>query len=177
MSTDDEDESILKTCFGSRNLGSICLGARKSRQTTKISAETLLENTRRQLHGGTQGRTRLPRRGWFGCLDLGKQLTEHPNQVVVVGTPENLRNEGSALDQKLDCKFQAHKHELGLAVGVLNPSSTDIGSTVMQHDVSLPILEFPSKQVPALRSRDIGSEGDNTRDGLDGNQVNTFDCM
>ena len=34
----------LKTCFGSRNFGSICFGARKSRQTTKISAETFLEN-------------------------------------------------------------------------------------------------------------------------------------
>ena len=37
-----EAERSLKTCWGSRNLGSTCLGARKSRQTTKISAETLL---------------------------------------------------------------------------------------------------------------------------------------
>lgn len=32
----------LKTCFGSRNLGSICFGAMKPWQTTKISAETFL---------------------------------------------------------------------------------------------------------------------------------------
>lgn len=34
--------SSLNTCFGSRNLGSMNFGARKSWQTTKISAETLL---------------------------------------------------------------------------------------------------------------------------------------
>lgn len=32
----------LKTCFGSRNLGSICFGAMKFWHTTKISAETFL---------------------------------------------------------------------------------------------------------------------------------------
>jgi len=37
-----KDETSLKTCLGSRNLGSICFGAMKSRQTTKISAETFL---------------------------------------------------------------------------------------------------------------------------------------
>lgn len=35
-------ERSLKTCFGSKNLGSMCFGARKSRQTTNISAETFL---------------------------------------------------------------------------------------------------------------------------------------
>ena len=33
----------LKTCFGSRNFGSMCFGARNSLQTTKISAETFLQ--------------------------------------------------------------------------------------------------------------------------------------
>lgn len=37
------DAMSLKTCLGSRNLGSMCFGAIKSRQTTKISAETLLQ--------------------------------------------------------------------------------------------------------------------------------------
>ena len=123
---------------------------------------------------GYIGRTLLPRRWRFGCLDLGKQLAKNPYQVVVVGTPEDLRNECSALDQKLDREFQAHKHELGLTESVLNPRGTDVRSTIMQHDVGLPILEFPSKQISALGSRNIGSEGDNARDGLDRNQVDTL---
>jgi len=35
-------DTSLKTCLASRNFGSMCLGARKPWQTTKISAETLL---------------------------------------------------------------------------------------------------------------------------------------
>lgn len=36
-------ETSLKTCLGSRNLGSICCGAKNPVQTTKISAETFLK--------------------------------------------------------------------------------------------------------------------------------------
>ena len=47
----------------------------------------------------------------------------------------------------------------------------------MKHDVGFPILQFSSNQVSALGSRNIGSKGDNTRDGLDRNQVNAFVCV
>ena len=125
---------------------------------------------------GQTGSITVPRRRRFRRLNFGEQLTEHPNQAVVVSTPEDLGDECAAFYQKLDCKFETHQHELGLAVSVLDPSGSNVWGAVMQHNICLPVLQFPSNEVSALRGCDIGSKGDDARDGLDRNQVNTFNC-
>ena len=107
---------------------------------TKISAETLLRSKKRQLHGDKEDEILVPRRRRFGRLNLCKQLTEYPNQAVVVSTPEDLGNECSTPDQKLDGEFETHEDKLGLTVSVLDPSGTDVWSTVMEDNVGLPVL-------------------------------------
>ena len=80
-----------------------------------------------------KGRTafHVPRRWWLCSLNLSEQLIEHPKEAVVVRTPKDLGDECSTLDQKFNGEFEAHKYKFGLAVSVLNPSGTNVGSTVM----------------------------------------------
>ena len=110
----------------------------------------------------------VPRGRRLGSLDLGEKLVEHPHEVVVVGTSENLGHESPALHKKLDSQLQAHKHDLRLTVCVLNPGCSDIWSTVMKYHIRLPVLELSSNEVPALRGRDVGGKGRYARNRFDG---------
>ena len=121
----------------------------------------------------TCDKTDAPRRGRLRCLHTLEQLIEHPDQVVVVRGPEDLGHEGPSLDQELGCQFQTHEHKLRLRVRVLHPGSTDVGSTIVQYDVGLPVLEFAAEESATLWGRDIACKGDNARNGLDWHQVNT----
>jgi len=71
-------------------------------------------------------------------------LIENPQQVVIVLTPENLGHEGTPFDEEFDGEFKGHKDELRLSVRILYPRSTDIGSTIVKYNVSLPVFEFSS---------------------------------
>lgn len=170
----DADRS-LKTCFGSRNLGSMCFGAWKSRQTTKISAETLLNSQPKNnqplwpsnnFTARTIGSMHVPRRGRLRCLDLPKQLVEDPDEVVVIHTTEDLGHERPALDEELDGEFETHEHELGLRVGILYPGCTDVGSTVVQDDICFPVFELAAEEVAAVGGGDVGGEGGDAGDGF-----------
>src|SRR5690606_34095514 len=105
------DDRSLKTCFGSRNFGSMNFGARKPRQTTKISADTFL-GTVSGAEFDVGEYNHAPGRRRLGSFDLFEQLIEHPDEVVVVHTTEDLRNERSSLDEELDGELQTHEHEL-----------------------------------------------------------------
>lgn len=59
-------------------------------------------------------------------------------------TPENLGYKGTTLDEEFDRELEGHKDKLRLSVRILNPRSTDIGSTIMKYNVSLPVFEFSS---------------------------------
>lgn len=96
----------LKTCFGSRNFGSICFGAIKPWQTTKISADTLLA---RQYISSERVRD-SPRTGRLGRFDGLEQLSEDPHQAVVVLTPEDLGDKVSTFHQKFGGKLQRLQH-------------------------------------------------------------------
>jgi len=118
---------------------------------------------------GAPGRWRLR------SLDLTEQLIEHPDQVVVIHTPEHLRYEGSSLDQKFYRKFQTHDDELGLTVCVLNPCRPYIGSSVVKNNIGLPVFDLAANQIAATSGSDIRSECYDSWNGLDWNQVNSFE--
>lgn len=125
------DAMSLKTCFGSRNLGSMCFGAIKSRQTTKISAETLLQKGQIPRRGSVV--SHIPRRRRFRCFYRLEKLTKDPEQTVIILTSENLGNKTSALGQKFCGKFQTLQNQLVLSEGILDPCTTNVGSTVMKN--------------------------------------------
>lgn len=116
----------------------------------------------------------IPRRWRLRRLDLSEKLVEHPDEVVIVRAPEDLRDECPALDEELRRELHTHEHELGLAVRVLDPGGTDVRRTVVQHDVRLPVLELAADEVATLGGGDVGGEGDDVGDGLDGYQIDTW---
>jgi hypothetical protein len=97
----------------------------------------------------------MPRRRRLSGFYFAEQLIEHPDKIVVIHAPENLGDKCPTLDKELDSEFQAHKYELRLAVGILNPSSTDVRCTIMEDDVGFPIFEFVPDEVATLRCRNI----------------------
>ena len=122
---------------------------------------------------GTCLRTSAPGRRRLRSLNLPEQLIEHPDQVVVVCASEHFRDKCASFDEELHGQFQAHEHEFGLAVRILNPSRSDIRSTVVENDVGLPVFYFGTDEISALRGSDIRSECRNSRDGLDWNKIDT----
>jgi hypothetical protein len=71
-------------------------------------------------------------------------LVENPQQVVIVLTPKNLGHKGTPLDEELDREFKGHQDKLRLSVRILYPRGTNIGSTIVKYNVSLPVFEFSS---------------------------------
>jgi len=69
-------------------------------------------------------------------------LIENPHQVVIVLTPENFGHKGTPFDEEIDREFEGHKDELRLRVRILNPRDTNVGSTIVEYNVGLPVLEF-----------------------------------
>lgn len=116
----------------------------------------------------------VARGGRLRRFDLGEELVEDPDEVVVVDGTEDLSHERAALDEELRGELEGHEHELGLAVCVLHPCGTDVGRTVMQDDVSLPVLQLVANQVATVGGGDVGSECNNTRDRFDWDQVDTY---
>lgn len=133
-------ETSLNTCFGSKNLGSIFCGARYPWHTTKISADTLLRASLAPI--STHTRVNIPRRGRFSRLYLAKELIKDPDEVIIVDGAEYFGHKCAAGRKKLDSKLQTHKHELALAIRILDPSCSNIWSTVMKYDICSPVLEF-----------------------------------
>jgi hypothetical protein len=89
-------------------------------------------------------------------------------------TPENLGYKGTSFDEEFDREFEGHKDKLRLSVSILNPGSTNIGSTVVKYNVRFPIFEFSSKKCSALWGSNIASEGRNARNWLYRNKINPF---
>jgi len=88
----------------------MAFGARNSRQTTKISAETFLVNN--WSLGTSVGCRALPRGRRFRCLNFTEQLVEDPDEVVVVLTPKHLRDKNPPFDEKFHRELQTHENEL-----------------------------------------------------------------
>jgi hypothetical protein len=101
-------------------------------------------------------------------------LIKYPYKIIVIHTPENLGDKRPTLDKELDGEFKTHKDEFGLAVGILNPSSADIWSAIMENDVGFPIFELVPDEVATLRGCYIRCECDNAGYRLYGYQVNTL---
>jgi len=120
------------------------------------------------------GRDVSGRRGLCG-FDLGEKLLEHPQQRVVILRSENLGDESTAFDEELGREFQRMKHKFGLVEGILHPSGTDVGRTIVQHTIGLPRLQVSSYRGAALFCRDIALEGDDLGNRLDGRKIDTDD--
>ncbi len=116
----------------------------------------------------------ITRGGGLRRLDLGEELVEDPDEVVVVDGAEDLRHERAALDEEVRGELERHEHELGLAVRVLHPGGTDVRRTIVQNDVGLPVLELIADQVSTVGSGDVGGEGDNTGNRFDRDQVDAY---
>jgi hypothetical protein len=75
-------------------------------------------------------------RRWLGCLDLGEELVEDPEERVVVLGAENLGAEGSALLEELDSELEGGEYELDLGESVLHPGGSDVGSSVVENAIA-----------------------------------------
>lgn len=75
----------------------------------------------------------IPRRGRFGCFYRLEKLTKDPEQAVIVLTSEDLGDKTSTLGQKFCGKLQTLQNQLVLSERILNPSTTNVGSTVMEN--------------------------------------------
>ena len=93
---------------------------------------------------------------------------------TIFGT-ENLGNESSSLYKKFGGKFHGLQHQLGLRESVLDPSSTDIGRTIVQHGVCLPSLQMLSDGRATFVRGNITLEGDATWNGFDRSKIHSDD--
>jgi hypothetical protein len=115
------------------------------------------------------GRRRL------GSLNRCEELLEHPQQRVVVLGTENLGDESSALSQKLRGQLHRLKDQLCLREGILDPSGTDIGRTIVNDSVCFPMFDMRPNGSAALVRCDIALEGNDSRNGLDRSEIDTND--
>jgi len=115
-----------------------------------------------------------PGRRGFRRLDLAKQLTEDPDEVVVIHAPEDLGNEGSALHEEFDRKFKTHEHKLGLAVRVLDPGRADVRRTIVQHYVRFPVLQLAPNKIATLWGGNVSGKRSNAGYGTDRNKIDAL---
>ena len=116
-----------------------------------------------------------PRTGRLGRFHGLEQLSEDPHQAVVVLTPEDLGDKVSTFDQELGGKLQRLQNQLVLGESVLNPSGTDVGSTIVEHQVGFPVMKMRAEDVATLRGGDIGDESRDMRQRFDRVKVDTDD--
>jgi hypothetical protein len=119
----------------------------------------------------TTKKKKLPRRWWLGGFDFAEQLSEDPEKVVVVGAPEDLGDESATFHEKFHCEPETHEDELCLGVGVLDPGSTDVGCTVMENNISFPVLELVSNEVATAGCGDVCGESGDTGNGTDRDEI------
>jgi hypothetical protein len=100
-------------------------------------------------------------------------LIKNPKKIVVIRAAENFGNEDTSFDKEFNSKFKAHQYEFGLAVGILNPSSANVWSTIMKNDICFPVFDGASYKIATLGGGDIGSKSNDTRDRLDWNEIDT----
>ena len=67
------------------------------------------------------------------------------------------------------------KRQLGLIERILHPGGTDVGSTVVEHAVSLPCLQMAPDGRAAFLGGDIALEGNDPGNRLDGSEIDTND--
>lgn len=116
----------------------------------------------------------IPGGGRLRGLDLGEKLAEHPKQVVVILTSEDLGNKCSAFDEELHSQFQTAQHELGLREGVLHPCATDIRSTIVEYDIGFPVFHMRAEELATFCASDIGGEGSDMRYRADRDEIDTY---
>jgi hypothetical protein len=100
-------------------------------------------------------------------------LIKNPKKIVVIRTAENFGDENTTFDKEFNGKFETHQYEFGLAVGILNPSCSHVWSTVMKNDICFPVFDGASNEITTLGGGYIGSKGNDMRDRLDWNKINT----
>lgn len=161
----------LKTCLGSRNFGSMCLGAMKFWQTTKISAETFLAcQPGPGLHALDS-----PGTGRLGCLNSLEQLLEHPHQGIIVLTSEHLSDKVTPLAQKLRRQLQTLKHEFVLRERILHPRGSDVRRSVVQDEIGLPVVQVRTEELATLGSGNVGDKGGYVLKGFDRVEIDSDD--
>jgi hypothetical protein len=101
-------------------------------------------------------------------------LIEHPEEIIVICATENFGDKDATFDQEFDGKFETHQYEFGLAKGILNPSRSNVGSTIVKNYICLPVFYSSSYEIATLRRGDIGSKGDDIRDRFDWNEIDTW---
>jgi hypothetical protein len=111
----------------------------------------------------------------FGGFDLGEQLVEDPHQRVVVATSEDFCHERSSLLQELGGQLEGLQRQLALGESVLDPCGTDVGSSVVEDEIRLEMLEVALQRGPTRLSSNIADESVNTGDGSDCIEINSDD--
>lgn len=116
-----------------------------------------------------------PRRRRLRRFHLPKELSEHPHEVVVIRASEDLGDKRATFGKELHGKLHTHEHQFRLAVSVLDPCCSDIGSTIVEHDICLPIFDLGADVVAALGSGDVRSECGHARNGFYRYQVDAWE--
>jgi hypothetical protein len=100
----------------------------------------------------------IPGRRGLGGLDRLEQLSKDPHQRVVILAPENLGHKQSILLQEFRSQLQRLQHQLVLREGILNPSGSDVGSTIVEYQVRFPVVQMRLELLSTVRRRDIGDK-------------------
>lgn len=106
-------------------------------------------------------------------FNLSEEFIANPNKGIVILGSENLGNESTTLSQEIDCKLKSRQGKFNLIEGILLPVSTDIGSTIIEYNICLTILQFSFQQLIGCRGSNILNESFDTRNGLDGDEIQT----
>lgn len=167
--------NVFEDVFGIEELGVDVLGGKESGADYEDFCGDVTMNgwmlgcTRR----GSSRMTNIPGRRRLRCLDLGEELAEHPKQVVVVLTSEDLGHKCSAFDKELHSQFQTAQHELGLRESILHPCTTDIRSTIVEYDISLPVFHMRAEELATFCASNIGGEGSHMGDRANRDEIDT----
>ena len=105
----------------------------------------------------------------------GEELLENPQQGVVVLGAEDLRDKRPTFYEEVGRQTHGLEHQLGLGVGILHPSSSDIGCAIVQDGIGFPQLQVLPYRSPALIGRNIALEGYDLGYRLDRSKIYAYD--
>jgi hypothetical protein len=115
----------------------------------------------------------ISRRRRLGSLNGGEKLLENPQKGIVVLGAENFGDKASTLAQEISSQSQGLQNKFCLRESILYPSGTNVGSTIVENDVCLPVFDMPTNCCATLVCCDIALESDGPRNRLDRGKVDT----
>ena len=116
-------------------------------------------------------RTDIPTRWGLRLFDLGEELLEDPLQFRAVLGAEDFGDKRPIGGEELGGQLQRRQDQLVLAKCVLHPSNTNIWRAIMDHRIRLPARQISLDLAPAGRRGDVVLEADDSRNRLDGRQI------